>query len=303
MKFSIFQDSRIGKRRSNQDRLAHCYSRESLLLVVADGMGGHPRGEVAAQIAVRTLTETFERESLPRLPDPYLFLSWSFEQAHREIVAYAVANDMAEVPRTTCVACVVQDSIAYWAHVGDSRLYVLRDGHVHVRTRDHSRVQMMVDQGLLSEEDARLHSERNLVYNCLGGDQPPQTEFSRKTTLAVGDIILLCSDGVWGPLDDAALVSGFNRDSVATGGAQTLDLAEARTGASCDNLSLIAVGWEENYAADDSVDVETLTMPIDSHTTVMMAGGESMRQPETLNEEEIDRAIEEIRAAIKRNSR
>jgi len=302
MKFTISQESRIGRRHSNQDRLAYGYSGEALLLVVADGMGGHLNGEVAAQIAVRTLTEAFQRESLPRLPDPYLFLSWAFGQAHNEIVAYAKAHDLPDVPRTTCVACLVQDNVACWAHVGDSRLYILRDGRVQARTRDHSRVQLLIDQGLIGEAAARRHPSRNLVYSCLGGDQPPPTEFSRKTTLAAGDVILLCSDGVWGPLDDEALLRGFADGSVSQGVPQVMDLAEARAGAGCDNLSLIAVNWEENYEEEETTGVETRTMPSDGHTTVILGDG-APRPSEILNEEEIDRAIEEIRRAIKRNSR
>ena len=132
MKFTIYQESRVGKRRNNQDRLAHCYSREALLMVVADGMGGHLHGEVAAQIAVQYLTEAFQREAKPRLADPFMFLAGGLQNAHQAVQDYALAKHLPEPesPRTTCVACVVQDSIAYWAHAGDSRLYVLRDGRV-----------------------------------------------------------------------------------------------------------------------------------------------------------------------------
>ena len=89
MKFTIFQESRPGRRPANEDRIAYSYSRDALLMVVADGMGGHLHGEVAAQIAVRHLIETFERESMPRLPDPFLFLSWGLTNAHQAIAAYA----------------------------------------------------------------------------------------------------------------------------------------------------------------------------------------------------------------------
>ena len=303
MKFTIFQDSRIGKRRNNQDRLAYCYSRESLLMVVADGMGGHLRGELAAQIDVRTLTEIFERESAPRLPDPYLFLSWGLGQAQEEIVAYAKAHNMPDAPRTTCVACVVQDSIAYWAHVGDSRLYVIRDGRILACTRDHSRVQMLIDNGRLTPEEARRHPERNLVYSCLGGSEPPQIDFSRKTTLETGDTILLCTDGVWGPFDDATLIGMFDRVSVTQGAPRLLDAAEERAGGSCDNLSLVALNWEENYGDDAAFTVETLSMPADSHATLMDGCDSTSARDSALSEEDIDSAIEEIRGAIKKYSR
>ncbi|HEX8964620.1 MAG TPA: protein phosphatase 2C domain-containing protein, partial [Rhodocyclaceae bacterium] len=217
MKFSIFHDTRIGKRKMNQDRLSYSYSREALFMVVADGMGGHLGGEVAAQVAVQYLIDAFERESVPRLPDPFLFLSWGMTNAHQAIVDHAAQQGMGEVPRTTCVACIVQDSVAYWAHAGDSRLYVIRDGRVLAATRDHSRVQALVDQGQISPEEARRHPARNRVYSCLGGDHPPQIDFSRKTTLCAGDVIALCTDGVWGPLEEETLVATLWRSPVREG--------------------------------------------------------------------------------------
>jgi len=303
MKFTIFQESRVGKRKENQDRLAYCYSREALLMVVADGMGGHLHGDVAAQIAVQFLTEAFQRESLPRLPDPFMFLSWGFANAHQAITAYATEHRLPEVPRTTCVACVVQNNIAYWAHAGDSRLYVIRAGRIQAQTRDHSRVQLMIDQGLLAHDEARHHPARNLVYSCLGGDHAPQVEFSRKTPLYSGDIVALCSDGVWGPLDDAALVRVLAQASVTQSVPRLLDAAETRAGAGSDNLSLIAMNWEDNYGDDIVPMVETRTMPLDTHTTLMEGFDSPRSRDRDMTEEDIERAIAEIRGAIQKYSR
>ncbi|MEI2740174.1 MAG: protein kinase [Chitinophagaceae bacterium] len=152
MKFTIYQESRTGKRANNEDRLAYCYSREALLMVVADGMGGHYYGEVAAQIAVQTLTEAFPNESRPRLRDPFMFLQKGMLNAHRGILDFAGKHHLLDSPRTTCVACIVQNNVAYWAHSGDSRLYLLRNGKALAQTRDHSRVRLLVDQGVISEE-------------------------------------------------------------------------------------------------------------------------------------------------------
>jgi serine/threonine protein phosphatase PrpC len=303
MKFTIFQESRIGKRKNNQDRLSYCYSREALLMVVADGMGGYLHGEIAAQIAVQYLTETFQRESLPRLPDPFMFLSWGLTNAHHAITDYAAAHGLPETPRTTCVACIVQDNIAYWAHAGDSRLYVIRDGRVLAQTRDHSRVQMMVDQGLITETEALHHPARNRVYSCLGGDHTPQIDFSRKTPLSSGDVLILCTDGVWGPLDETTLTRMLENASVAQAVPQVLSAAEMRAGDTCDNLSLIALNWEDNYGDETAPLVETHTMPMDSHTT-LMEGFDTPRARDTeLTEDDIERAIEEIRGAIQKYSR
>ena len=121
--------------------------------------------EVAAQIAVQYMVESFQREAKPRLADPFLFLSRGLTNAHCAILDYADERDIEDGPRTTCVACVIQDSVAYWAHAGDSRLYVLRAGHVMTQTRDHSRVQRMIDRGLLDEF---LREGRHLVVVAVG---------------------------------------------------------------------------------------------------------------------------------------
>src|SRR5688572_29456609 len=147
MRFTIFQDSRIGNREGNEDRVAYSFSREVLLMVIADGMGGHLQGEVAAEIAVTEITRRFQQEARHKLRKPFDFLVSSIQSAHRAIVSHAVGENMLECPRTTCVVCIVQDGYAYWAHAGDSRLYIIRNGSLLVQTSDHSKVQQMIDAG------------------------------------------------------------------------------------------------------------------------------------------------------------
>jgi serine/threonine protein phosphatase PrpC len=305
MKFTIYQESRIGRRRNNQDRLAHCYSREALLMVVADGMGGHLHGEVAAQIAVQYLTEAFQREAKPKLSDPFMFLAGSLQNAHHAVQDYALAKRLPEPesPRTTCVACIVQDSVAYWAHAGDSRLYVLRDGRVINKTRDHSTVQSMIDDGQISAAEAQHHPLRNRIYSCLGGVQNPQFDFSRKTTLQAGDVIALMSDGVWGPLDDLQISAAlFGRD-VMQAVPTLLDEAERMGGPNCDNLSLVAMCWGETYGEEVPTTVETQSLPFDGHSTQMPEFDRRSSPLPELTDEDIERAIDEIRSAIKKHSK
>lgn len=302
MKFSIYQESRQGQRKSNQDRIAYCYSRDALLMVVADGMGGHLHGEVAAQIAVQFITEAFQREAQPLLADPFLFLSHSVTNAHHAIVDYSFDRDMPETPRTTCVACVVQDGIAYWAHAGDSRLYQVRGNRILAQTRDHSRVQMLVDEGAITPEEATTHAQRNKIFSSLGGHTSPQIDFSRKTPLAKGDILLLCTDGVWGPLTREQLIGGLSHGPLSLTVPQLMDRAETAGGTYCDNLSLIAMSWEE---ADAPEVVSTQTLALDHFTTQMEGFGKSRLPPgaANLSDEEIERAISEINSAIKKFSR
>src|SRR5574341_2186313 len=165
MDFAISQLTRIGGRETNEDRAAYVRSRDSLLLVVADGMGGHAHGEVAAEIAVRTLAEAFQSVAQPRLARPGAFLEETLMAAHHAIVEQALADRLEEIPGTTCVACVVQDGQAWWGHAGDSRLYHLRDGRVLARTRDHSLTRQMADLAGLSEEEEAALGGRNIIYS------------------------------------------------------------------------------------------------------------------------------------------
>ena len=244
MQFSIYQDSRRGARRFNQDRIAYCYSKDALLMLVADGMGGHLHGEVAARIAVQFITEAFRRETTPALSDPALFLRRSITGAHHAIIRHAAESGLPEAPRTTCVVCVVQDGAACWAHAGDSRLYHVRDGSILARTKDHSRVQQLIDQGRIREEAFAAHPERNLIFNCLGSAKPPQVELSGTVRLHAGDTLILCSDGLWGPLSSKIIGSAVLKSGIMQAVPELLNEAERRAGRQCDNLSVIAVTWE-----------------------------------------------------------
>lgn len=300
MRFSIFQESRKGTRRANQDRTGYAYTRDALLMVVADGMGGHLHGEVASQIAVQVLTEAFQREAKPRLADPAAFLQKYITDAHFALGEYAKARDLIESPRTTCVACVVQNSTAQWAHVGDSRLYHVREGRIQSQTRDHSRVQMLVDRGRVREEAVAAHPDRNKIFNCIGASALPQVELSRPTSLREDDTLMLCSDGVWGPLSGNLITRTLTKGEIIKSVPELLDLAELRAGNDCDNLSVVAMTWAELNPSAVSGEVSTQTLELDGVSTQFEDFGKSDHAD--LSDEEIERAIEEIRAAIRRHS-
>lgn len=298
MRFTIFQESRVGKRRTNQDRVAYSYTRDALLMLLADGMGGHLYGELAAQISVQFIAQSFQQEAKPKVTDPVLFLSRVLSNAHHAILDYAFDKHLSDIPRTTIVACLIQDGVAHWAHAGDSRLYLIRKGRLIAQTRDHSRVQLMLDQGLLDAESAAVHPGRNRIFSCLGGSHPPQIEFSRGTPLGNGDVIAMCSDGVWGPLDTDTLVKGLTDGKVMESVPRIMNDAEELGGAQCDNMSLIAMAWHDDNPGDIPDTVSTRTMPFDAVTTQMEGFGRGKRDQEDLSEDEIERAIREINAAI-----
>ena len=258
MKFSVYRESRVGGRRSNQDRLAYRYSRKALLLLVADGMGGYAHGDVAAQVAVDHLVDAFERHARPAVDEPFGFLADGFNGAHAAIGRVAGRRGFGDAPRTTLVACLIQDGIAHWAHAGDSRLYLLREGRIQDRTQDHSRVQLLLQQGLIDDDQAKRHPERNRIFSCLGGANAPQIEFSRKTPLYDQDVIALCSDGVWGPLGDEGMAQGLAKGRPAERVPALLDEAERIAGPGGDNLSLLAVRWEGGLPCEAPSDDDLL---------------------------------------------
>lgn len=249
MKYSLFQDTRTGKRPYNEDRLG-CWQREAaLLLAVADGMGGHAHGEVAAQVAVDQLGQAFNAEARPKLAAPERFLAGAIGAAHTQIVEQARFRRLGETPRTTVVACVVQDGRAWWTHVGDSRLYLIRKGRVAARTKDHTYVQQLVDAGRIREEAAENHPERNRVMRCLGGPQAPKIDPAQSMELEMDDVLLLCSDGLWGPLTQRQILIGLIGREPASALRGLIALAEARAGAHCDNVSVVAMHWQEIESA------------------------------------------------------
>jgi serine/threonine protein phosphatase PrpC len=297
MKFGIHQETHLGKRASNQDRLGHWRTPEALLLVLADGMGGHAHGEVAAELTMRHIAASFKRDARPRLADPDLFLFRAVGRSHGMLLREAQALGLAESPRTTVVACVVQAGRAYWSHVGDSRLYLVRGNELLVRTRDHTRLQQLMDEGKLSPEEAGTHPERNRLLQCVGGVQPPRIAPTAHARLERDDILLLCSDGFWGPLGDRDMVAGLQGAPLAEAVAQLAARAQERAGAGCDNVSVLAVAWGEDAAPFRD---GPSTVPLAEMSTEVQDFGATDPEFLRLSDEDIERAIAEIREALKR---
>ena len=301
MRFTIFQDSHIGGRKVNQDRLAYSYSKDVLLMVIADGMGGHAHGEIAAEIAVNSITNRFQQEAARGyLRRPREFLESAINAAHRAIVSFADQHDMLECPRTTVVACIVQDDKACWAHSGDSRLYVFRSGELGTTTVDHSRVQQLMDAGMITPEQAAVHPDRNKIYNCLGGVLPPMITHSESWAMQEGDSILLSTDGFWAQVNTGFIALKLQREDILSLVPKLMEEAERKAGSESDNLSVIGLTWEKQDAEVDAPTV-TVTEPLQGFTTSAM----NTTQPisafkETVTEEDIERAIQEIQDAIKK---
>ncbi len=172
------------------------------LLLVIDGMGGHAQGARAAETALKSMLESFWHTPHP-IFDPLGFLHLTLGKAHDDVVALGGSLAVETRPRATCAICLVQQASAFWAHVGDSRVYQIRNNSVRERTRDHSHVEQLLREGLITEAEVQGHPMRNFVECCLGGDAVlPDMTSSRRRQLEPGDILLLCTDGVWANLKD-----------------------------------------------------------------------------------------------------
>jgi len=314
MQFSVYQQSHIGGRKVNQDRMGYSYTRDALLLVLADGMGGHQRGEIAATIALQTLSALFRAQATPYVKKPERFLEEAFQQAHLDILRYAAGRGLPDTPRTTIVACLVQHNCAVWAHCGDSRLYWVRRGQVLARTRDHSHIEHLIAKGLADPAERNTHPNRNKLYNCLGASTTPRVELSRQAGLEPGDVLLLCSDGLWGVLPDTEIVHQLSTHTIVQAVPDMIGMATAIAGSRGDNTTALAIQWQgmgndsgtdaAGMAGDDSV-VSTqmlsegeVSTRIDAHAAAPGHGQEA----DPFDEDDIEKAIAEIRGAIEKSS-
>ncbi len=296
MRFSIFQDTDIGARANNQDRMGYCFTRDSLLMLVADGMGGHLKGEVAAQIATQIIASLFNKSARPRLVDPHGFLDFALREAHRETLKYQVLNRLPEAPRTTIVACIVQDGQAWWAHAGDSRLYWLRGSRLQQRTRDHSKVESLVAMGVLKPHEQMMHPERNKVLSCLGSPFQPLIEFGGPVELEPGDRFLLCSDGVWSAFAETTLCNRVGSGTVSAVVPALVEEAVRVSGRMADNATALLMSWEDQERGVDTMSAGTLAAGGVTSTIVFDDLAADVSNP--LSEDDIDRTISEIRSAI-----
>lgn len=309
MRFSVYQESHLGGRKVNQDRMGYCFTRDCLLLLLADGMGGHIMGEIAANIAMQTISHLFRQLAKPDLLRPERFLEESFVAAHKEIHRYTLENNLPDTPRTTIVACLIQHDTAFWAHCGDSRLYWMRNGQLLLRTRDHSRLETLIAQGVLDESQRDNHPDRNKLFNCLGAPNYPIVEMSRRVTLQPGDVMLLCSDGLWSVLPEPLILQLLRERTTVRAVQDMLSKAVLIGGKHGDNATALAIKWE---GCDDNVpSVTTHALPIDAMNTTIEAtmidfepsGIQDGEETDSFDEADIEQAIEEIRLAIQKSSK
>ena len=236
--------SLLGRREENQDRVTTAVAEHAALLLVVDGMGGHADGARAAQVTQQVIADTFSKTPQP-LFDPLGFLHLTIGRAHEEVVKLGVKLPLEQRPRATLAVCLVQQRASWWAHVGDSRLYHVRRGALIARSRDHSHVELLLREGLINAEQAVSHPMRNFVECCLGGDPIlPEMSLTRRRPLEANDVLLLCTDGLWGALSDEEIVAELGTPGPLSDKLIILgERAVVRGGEGSDNTSAAALRW------------------------------------------------------------
>ena len=227
-----------GDRAEQQDRVAlvpHPKGGGVALAVVADGMGGHTGGVLAAQQVIHTSRNNLEQFSV-RDEDPRDMLEASIKEAHMLIKASRFINE--KDPHSTAVMLLLQPGKVSWAHCGDSRLYRYHDDQLIFRTIDHSYVEQLLAKGKITPQQAAVHAKRNILITSLGGQEAPKIDYGMAEDLQGGDSFLLCSDGLWGYFSDAELGQVLARHSARESCDILITQARQRAGGEGDNVSV-----------------------------------------------------------------
>ena len=300
MRFAVYQVSRKGGREKNEDRVGYCYTRDSGLFALADGMGGHPEGEVASQLALQTLSAMFQQQAKSKLADPLRFLHDAIISGHHQLLRYATERALIDTPRTTLVACVLQGRAAYWAHCGDSRLYLVRGDKLIARTRDHSYSELQETLSQVVPLGERFN--RNVLFTCLGSPGKPVVDIAGPLMLQPGDRLLLCSDGLWGSVSDTTITEHLVKMPISDAVPELVELALRTAGAKSDNVTVLAVEWEAAEDGESLAGVSTTGIGDDVFASTIQASMVGEGPPDELDDAEIERSIREINEAIQRSS-
>ena len=241
MQYEIGRVSLLGNRKNNQDRLGVAESHAGVILILGDGLGGKPGGELAAETLVRSVQHELRHEIMP-VEEPEKLLKKLIIKAHYAVRAMGNKQNPPIEPGSTAVLCLIQNKKAWWAHVGDSRFYFFRDGLPIYRTQDDSFVEHLYQKGEISIEKRDGHPMRNYVTQCIGlMENEPTVTVSKGIDLQVGDTLLLCSDGFWEPLDDAQIGANLVENNIKDAVTLLATRAEQSSYPKSDNTTALAM--------------------------------------------------------------
>jgi PPM family protein phosphatase len=234
-----------GDREYQQDQIAliaHPRVNGCVLGVVADGMGGRSGGRKASDQVMMTCKQLFERYS-PTKDDTPSLLRQMVQESHVVIKLTAISSEQ-EPHSTVAVFIINPNGECHWAHAGDSRIYHFHANALVKRTMDHSYVQTLVDRGELTEEEANVHPQSNILMGCLGAEDDPRVDLHFIPKLRPGDSLLACSDGVWHYFSNEELGSVLSSLSPREATEFLIEKARQRAHGGGDNLSLVIVKFE-----------------------------------------------------------
>ena len=241
MQYEIGRVSLLGNRKNNQDRLGVIESHGGVILILGDGLGGRPGGELAAETLVQSVEHSLRHEIMP-VEEPEKLLEKLIITAHYAILSMGKKQNPPIEPGSTAVVCIIQNEKAWWAHVGDSRFYLFRDGLPLYRTKDDSFVEQLYQRGEISLDKLDGHPMRNYVTQCIGlMDTEPKVTVSKAHDLQAGDTLLLCSDGFWEPLDDAQIGSNLADNTIKESLQKLATRAEQASYPKSDNTTVLAM--------------------------------------------------------------
>ena len=233
--------------------LAH----KGVLVLVADGMGGHEAGEVASSTAAEVVASSYYAHS----GSPREALNDAVTEANAQIWSAAQSDEDRHGMGTTCTTLVLRGHEAFSAHVGDSRLYRLRDGAFEKLTTDHSMVEEMVADGLITEEEARHHDARNVITRALGIHEDVEVALGGPLSVSVGDVFVLMSDGLYDLVTDAEMGAMLATPSVHDAAHALVERAKARGGHDNVTVAVVRVKAETASVSDDDQLRETMEAP------------------------------------------
>lgn len=235
------------ERENNEDYFAYCepetdqeFFRKGRLAIVADGMGGEEGGEIASRLA----TETIRREYLNSSEsNPLDSLVQSFQAAHYNISNVARQRPEVRSMGTTCTAVAINNGFAYFAHVGDSRLYLIRDSSILQLTHDHTAINRLLEDGVITPEEAQNHPQRHVLTAALGAKHEVQADIAQAPIpLELGDVLLLCTDGLWGLVSDSEILSVVRTRTPRDACKQLVQMAKDRGGPDNITIQILRIG-------------------------------------------------------------
>jgi PPM family protein phosphatase len=229
------------QRQTNEDSCGYwepedtgTFERLGRLLVVADGMGGHEGGQIASRIAVEAVQETYSASSEA---DAQSRLLEAFREAHQRIRQRARESPLLRGMGTTCTAFALVGGDVYFAHIGDSHLYLLHQGNLRLLTRDHSLVARLIETGVIRAEEAENHPQKHVLTAALGVAGEIDPDFpAQPVAVEKSDVLLLCTDGLWGQASDSEIEQVLSAQPPTDACRSLVDLAKRRGGP--DNITV-----------------------------------------------------------------